>query len=134
MAEYTGYDFPIVGNDELGAELLPQDSFEATNDVFKSYNTVPVPKKTDSADGSFLGDFTTAVGSGITYPFKAAGGAASEIVGKAKDVVTSAIEGTKSTVRNAYLYLIGGVAIIGILAIVLLGAGSRVMSKVEGAK
>jgi len=68
-----------------------------------------------------LGVVVEDIGAGV----KKAGGAVTGAVGGAFSAVTGSIKG-------AYWSLIGGVAIIGIIAIVALGASSRFMGKMEG--
>ena len=83
--------------------------------LFVSHNPYIPPAAENSTD--FIGDFGTMLAS----PFVAI-----------KDTASGVVESVTSTVRNMYFYLIGGVAIIGILAIILLGASSRFMGRMDG--
>lgn len=103
----------------LDPEIMPVNR-DASPDLWKDYfNVKPVP--VESEKGSFIEDFSDALWKGISFPFKATG-----------DAVGGAIDTVKSTVKNTWVYLVGGIALIGIIAIVLLGASSRFMSKIEG--
>ena len=46
------------------------------------------------------------------------------------NAVGSAIDSVKTTARNTFLYLVGGAALLGILALLLMGSASRFAGKV----
>ena len=75
-------------------------------DQFKTYS----PQNPDFTIGTVFKDVASGIGS----------------------VVSAPIDYVKSTVMNTWFYLVGGVALIGIIAIVVLGASSRVMARMEG--
>ncbi len=102
MEDFSSFDYVVN----------PPVQDKPENSLFQTYNVVPT---TPSLYPS-LSD----VGDALAFPFKAASGAAKTVV--------STVTGT---VRNTYLYLVGGIVIIGILGIVLLGAGTRFMGKVQ---
>lgn len=83
-------------------------------DLFLQKMILPPPEKFPSvADiGSALTDFGGVLKSAVSYPVTAVTG----------------------TVRNAYLYLIGGIVVIGILAIFVLGAGTKFAGKIGALK
>ena len=71
-------------------------------------------------DTSLYPSFGT-IGEIVSAPFKAVAGGVSS--------VTNYIGGA---VKNTYLYLIGGLVIVGVLAVVVLGAGTKFLGKAEG--
>ena len=59
----------------------------------------------------------------------------SGVVSAGKEIISvpgKIVDSVKSTVRNTYLYLVGGIVLIGIVAIVVLGVGSRFVKQIEG--
>ena len=121
------YDYPITGDEPL--PNTSDSSDDSSQYLFKTFivgGITPVPKPVESP--SFISDMGTVLAS----PIKAVGGGISSAVEYVKGGLTSTIEGIKTTTRNTFLYIIGGVALIGIIGIVLLGAGSRFMGKVQG--
>ena len=76
----------------------------------------PSPDATYSPYPSFS-DFSEL----FTVPAKWAAGA-----------ISSGYEAVSGTVKTTYLYLVGGVVLIGIVAIVGLGVAAKVMNKIEG--
>jgi len=88
-------------------------------------NGLFVTKSVTPGEGA---DFIGSIGSMFKYGAEGA----IEAVKLPFQAVGKAYEEVKSTTRNVFLYLIGGTAIVGILAIVLLGAGTRFMAKIEG--
>jgi len=85
---------------------------DSSPSLFHTYNIVP--------DAVITLPTAKALGGIITAPFRAVAGAA-----------TSVVDYGKSTVRNTYLYLIGGIVIVGILAVFVLGAGTKFMGTVQ---
>jgi len=133
LETFPSYDFPLWGNTpestESGGAELPGNidmpfgedylgSGVSADSNFKTYSVVPAPAFTL---GVVASDFVGGTGAIISKPVEAVKGALSGMV-----------DSVKSTVRNTYFYLIGGIAIVGILAIVVLGAGSLFMGKMEG--
>jgi hypothetical protein len=134
LETFPSYDFPLWGNtpdstESGGAEILPGNidmpfgenyfgTGDSSGDKFQSNNVIPQPAFTL---GTVANDFIGGTKTIISKPITAATGFFSGIV-----------DSVKGTVRNTYFYLIGGIAIVGILAIVLLGASSRFMGKMEG--
>lgn len=97
----------------------PEPNVDSSWSMFRSYLVSPpkpVPVRTPDESGGFLSD----VGAVISAPFKSLAGG-----------ISSGIDSIKGTVRNTFLYLVGGILLIGILGIVLLGAGTRFMGKIE---
>ena len=133
LETFPSYDFPLWGNtpestESGGAESggnidMPfgENYFgtgDSSGDMFRTNNTIPVPAFNL---GIVASDFIGGAGSVASKPIEAV-----------KGVFSGIVDSVKGTVRNTYFYLIGGVAIIGILAIVLLGASTRFMGKMEG--
>jgi hypothetical protein len=125
METFPVYDYPITGD-----EPLPEvESSEYLMNLFRTYDIGRItPAKPSVESAGFISD----VGTVAAAPFKSLAGGISSAVEYVKGGISSAVEGVKGTVRNTFLYVIGGVALIGIIAIVLLGAGSRFMGKIEG--
>ena len=108
------------------------EDFAAIDFVYS--DTSPIPPSADGSPGLFqfidlknvapvdpsVYPSLPNVGGIVTAPFKAIAGGISS--------VSNYVSGT---VRNTYLYLIGGIVIIGILAVVVLGAGTKFLGKVE---
>lgn len=108
-------------------ETFPDVDFPMSDaGLFGSYNTVDFPqtpkpqvvltdvsgtgKVIPKSEDGLLSDAWKV----ITSPFKAV-----------KDAAVDVAEGAATKVRNMYLYLIGGIALIGIIAIIVLGSASR---------
>jgi hypothetical protein len=112
-----------------GVEADTDANFEAatgtTGNTTIDANDLFVTKNIGVAEGS---DFIGSIGTMFAYGAEGA----IKAVKFPFEKVGEAYEDVKNTTKNIFLYLIGGVAIVGILAIVLMGAGARFMAKVEG--
>jgi hypothetical protein len=112
-----------------GMESDTDANFEAstgtTGNTTIDPNGLFVTKNVGAAEGS---DFFGSIGTMFKYGAEGALEAAKYPFLKVEEVY----EDVKNTTKSVFLYLIGGVAIVGILAIVLMGAGARFMAKVEG--
>lgn len=95
-------------------------SKDTASDLFQTYSVQPVPPEQYPS----LAD----VGDALALPFKVAAKAGSTVV----DAGKSAVGAVTGTIKNTYLYLVGGIALVGIIAIVVLGAGTKFLGKVEG--
>lgn len=112
MITFPDYDFGMYGGTDA-AEA------EATAQIDASAGTkTPAPELTV---GVVFNDLAAGVGSAV----KTTGGAVADTFSGAANFVTS-------KVRNTYLYLVGGVLLIGIVGILVFGAGTRFLSKMEG--
>jgi hypothetical protein len=132
LETFPSYDFPLWGNTPESTESggatggnidMPfgENYFgngDSSGDIFRTQNVVPVPPFTPEV---LLSDFSGGVKKVVAAPVNAVSG-----------FISGAVDSVKSTVRNTYFYLIGGVALIAILAIVVLGASSRFMGRMEG--
>lgn len=112
MITFPDYDYPWQGGtDAAQAEAQAQiDASAGTQN--------PAPELTP---GVVFNDLTE----GVKTTAKGAGGAIA-------DTFSGAVNAVKSTVRNTYFYLVGGIAIIAILAILIMGMGARFMRTMEG--
>jgi hypothetical protein len=133
LETFPSYDFPLWGNTpestESGGAALSGNidmpfgenyfgTGDSSGEIFKTSSVIPPPPFTL---GIVANDFIGGAGAIVSKPVEAA-----------KGFISGIVDSAKSTVRNTYFYLIGGIAIVGILAIVLLGASSRFMGKMEG--
>jgi hypothetical protein len=112
-----------------GMESDTDANFEAATGTTGNSTITPdglfVTKNIGVAQGS---DFIGSVGTMFAYGAEGA----IKAVKYPFEKVGQVYEDVKNTTKSVFLYLIGGVAIVGILAIVLMGAGARFMAKVEG--
>ena len=133
LETFPSYDFPLWGNtpestESGGAEPTGNIDMpfgenyygtgDSSGDKFQTNNVIPQPAFTL---GTVANDFIGGTKAIVSKPITAATGFFSGMFDK-----------LTSGVRNTYFYLIGGIAIVGILAIVVLGASSRFMGKMEG--
>lgn len=112
MITFPDYDFGMYGGTDA-AEAEAQAQIDATAGTKN-----PAP---DLTVGVVFNDLAAGVGSAV----QTTGGAVADTFSGAASFVTT-------KVRNTYLYLVGGIMIIGIVAILVLGAGSKFLSKMEG--
>jgi hypothetical protein len=131
METFPSYDFPLWGNTPESTSIgtAPIEGSEdmpfgenyggmGAKEIFKTKNVIPVPPFTI---GTVATDFAGGVTSAVAVPVKAV-----------KDTLSSVYSSVSGTIRNTFLYGIGGIVILGILAIVLLGAGTKFAGKVQG--
>jgi hypothetical protein len=132
LETFPSYDFPLWGNTPESTESggavtgnidMPfgENYFgtgDSSGDKEKTYSVIPNPPFNLS---TVAADFTGGIGKVLEVPVEGT----KTFFGGLWDKATSGI-------RNTYFYLIGGVALIGIIAIVALGAGTRFMGKMEG--
>lgn len=112
MITFPDYDYPWIGGTDA-AQAEAQAQIDASAGTSK-----PAP---DLTPGVVFNDLTE----GVTSTVKGAGGAVA-------DTFNGIVSGVKSTVRNTYFYLVGGIALIAILAILVMGIGTRFMARMEG--
>jgi hypothetical protein len=99
----------------FGPDYRPESAGIAS--FFKSFNTIEPPAPSETPSSDFFTDFKAM----ITSPVK-----------QAKESAGSWFDKLSSSIRNSWFYLVGGLVLIGVVMIVILGAGTRFMSKVEG--
>jgi hypothetical protein len=132
LETFPSYDFPlwdttpemtesggaVTGNIDMpfGENYFGTD--DSSGDKAKTYSVVPSPPFSLS---TVANDFTGGIGKVLAVPVQGT----KSFFGGLWDKATSGI-------RNTYFYLIGGVALIGIIMILALGASSRFMGRLEG--
>lgn len=99
---------------DIPVHTMPYNpSNNPTDSLFRFYETL---QPTDPSRFPSLSDVT---------------GIFTETLSKVASVPSQVVGKVTSTVRNTYLYLIGGIVVVGILAIFVLGAGTKFAGTIQ---
>jgi hypothetical protein len=124
MESFPSYDYPLWGNTPESAGVSSSPNAEGNQDF-------PYGGVYGGAALLTPGANATA-GTGTAAPPFTLGVVFDDLTSGVKSTVGGAYNAVTGTVKSVYWNLIGGVAIIGIIMIVVLGTGSRFMNKLEG--
>ena len=93
----------------------PEPEPTSSGSLFKTY--VAVKPVTDPVEKT---GFISDMGNMFASPFKSV-----------YSGIGNAVENVKGTVRNSFLYLVGGILLIGVLTLVLIGAASKFTGRIQ---
>jgi len=120
MESFPSYDYPLWGNTPESAGLSSSEDFPYGAEYGGAAALTPKANAT--------------AGSAKPAPPFTLGVVFDDLTTGVKSTVGGAYNAVAGTVKGVYWNLIGGVAIIGILAIIVLGVSGRFMRQMEGGK
>jgi hypothetical protein len=127
MESFPSYDYPLLGNTPESAGLSGSEDFPYGADYGGAAALTPAANATAGSAKPAPAFTLGVVFDDLSAGAKKAGGAVTGAIGGAYNTVAGSVKGV-------YWNLIGGVAIIGIIAIVVLGMSGRFMRQMESGK